>query len=233
MTKDDYRLLQNYINHSHNIFVGVHGKVIKQPNKYIQWLGREYGQKIPCCTDLQQVGGTEAGLQCDEPTLRLISHQMSHSQSVHYKHYEKLKGQKKAATALQVRQRLAFGSESEESESPHSQKRRRRASTKPTAVSHKSLAVQDDSTATESEDSEPPRKQKQRVSSDANKLQPKQQRRVYTPAETAAISNYFHNSIVNQQPASVQECRDFLKEHPMRRNTKQVQDKVQQLYMSQ
>lgn len=124
MTKDNYCLLQNYVNHicpqckpaRHSVFAGVQGNVIKQPKKYIQWLGREYGQKNPCCTYLRQVGGTEAGLQCDEPALRLISHQMSHSQSAHYKHYEKLGGQKKAATALQVRQRLAFGNKSEESD---------------------------------------------------------------------------------------------------------------------
>ena len=53
------------------------------------------------------MGGTKAGLKCNEPTQRLLSHQMGHSQSVHYKCYEKLGGQNKAALALKVRQRLA------------------------------------------------------------------------------------------------------------------------------
>ena len=94
-----------------NLFVGTGGTPITQSNKNIQWLGERYGVDTPCCTDLRQTGGTE---RCDEPTRRLISHQMSHSDSVHYKHYEKLGGLKKAAKAFSVRQRLAYGSDSED-----------------------------------------------------------------------------------------------------------------------
>lgn len=73
-------------------------------------MGKQYRIKTRygAAPNSSRVGGTKAGLKCSEPTQRLINHQMGHSQSVHYKYYEKLGGQNKAALALKVRQRLAF-----------------------------------------------------------------------------------------------------------------------------
>ena len=125
MTAEDYRLTCQYVRHiwpkcnptASNLLVGLLGKPIKQPDKNIKWLGKKYGVQTHCCTDLRQVGGTETRLRCDEPTVQLISHQMSHSHPVHFKHYEKLGDQMKAVAALRVWQRLAFGSDNSSNDS--------------------------------------------------------------------------------------------------------------------
>ena len=57
------------------------------------FVGGLEGIRKPTVTDMRQVRGTETGIKCNEPTRHVISHQMSHSHSLHYKHYQKLGGQ--------------------------------------------------------------------------------------------------------------------------------------------
>jgi len=57
------------------------------------FVGGLEGIRKPTVTDMRQVRGTETGIKCNEPTRHEISHQMSHSHSLHYKHYQKLGGQ--------------------------------------------------------------------------------------------------------------------------------------------
>jgi len=212
MSEVDYRLACRYIKYirpvcnptAENLFVGTNGNPISQPNKNIQWLGERYGIGTPTCTDLRQTGGTEAGQRCDEPTRRLISHQMSHSDAVHFKHYEKLGGQKKAAKAFGIRQRLTYGS----SNSEESQPLQKQQKGKGKVVSQ------------EKQQSQPqkPKDRKARVE--------------YTAKELKTIKEYFSGHIKDCRSASKGECEQFLTLNPMNRNKKQIQDKVRQLYLS-
>ena len=116
LTKPDHTLVGKYIKYvrplcnptSEYIFTGLQGQPITDLNRYIQWLGAQYNISTPTCTTLLKVAATEAALKCDDPTRKRITSQMSHSEPVHTKHYEKLTGAKEAAKAHQVRQKLAL-----------------------------------------------------------------------------------------------------------------------------
>ena len=51
----------------------------------------------------------------------------------------------------------------------------------------------------------------------------------YTPDEVETIALYFENYILNYDEPSAYDCREFLNNHPMNREPKQVRDKVRQL----
>lgn len=91
------------------------GHPIVKLNDTVQWLGGKYGVATPTCTQLRKAGATEAALQCDEPTRHLICAHMSHSQVVHNRHYEQIRGGKEAAEAHAIRQKLAKVTESSSS----------------------------------------------------------------------------------------------------------------------
>lgn len=129
---------------------------------------------------------------------------MSHSDAVHFKHYEKLGGQKKAAKAFGIRQRLIYGS----SNSEESQPRQKQQKGKGKVVSQ------------EKQQSQPqkPKDRKARVE--------------YTAKELETMKKYFSGHIKDCRSASKGECEQFLTLNPMNRDKKQIQDKVRQLYLS-
>ena len=55
------------------------------------------------------------------------------------------------------------------------------------------------------------------------------QKAAYSEEEVALIEAYFGNHIRKGRPANPSEARAFLKLHPMKRNFKQIQDKVRHL----
>ena len=65
----------------------------------------------------------------------------------------------------------------------------------------------------------------QSLKSTAGTSKPKERKR-FTLEEVEEIENYFNTEIVAGQKASLQKCREFLRDHPMDRSPKQIQDKV-------
>ena len=60
----------------------------------------------------------------------------------------------------------------------------------------------------------------------------KQRRRHYSEKDTKLISKYFARHIREGVSASLRECSQFLKLHPMERSYKNIQDKVKSLMKS-
>ena len=122
---EDQRLLKRYVRHvrphcdpygeADTLFVAVNGGPVTNMNRYLQWLGNQYKIKVPSCSDFRVAAATAAASELDPPERLLISSQMSHSQHVHAKYYEKLQGAKRAATAHMLRQQLISKPSSEES----------------------------------------------------------------------------------------------------------------------
>ena len=59
----------------------------------------------------------------------------------------------------------------------------------------------------------------------------KKKRRRFTAEEEVSIESYFQSEILEGKKASVQKCRGFLKDNPMVRSPKDIQDKVANIFV--
>ena len=53
--------------------------------------------------------------------------------------------------------------------------------------------------------------------------------RAFTQDETEVVTDYFSLHISSGKPPAIDECREFIKQHPLQRSAKQVRDKVRNL----
>ena len=51
----------------------------------------------------------------------------------------------------------------------------------------------------------------------------------FTEEDTEIISNYFSDHISSRKAPTAAECKQFLNEHPLNRNHKQIRDKVRNI----
>ena len=51
----------------------------------------------------------------------------------------------------------------------------------------------------------------------------------FTDEEKEVVSDYFGQHISSRKPPSSDECRQFLQQHPLNRDPKQIRDKVRNL----
>ena len=69
----------------------------------------------------------------------------------------------------------------------------------------------------------------ERIRSGEGEGTPKKGRGTYSEEDLEVIKTYFDNNIQSGTPPSIYECREFLRQHPLQRDAKQVRDKVRNI----
>ena len=189
------------------------GKQITNFNARFKVLAKRFGISPITATGVRKRASTEAARHLSSQEATLVTRQLSHSTETDARFYQALSGPSHAAEAFVSLNKM----------------RQVRKKVKPGCALDppgKTLATPEHSLTPAHTPSSPSPTLEKEYPTISQSLTPARKRVPFSPEEEETVRLYFDDYLKFKKTPSLSECSTFLKNHPLQRNPKQIQDKI-------